>query len=75
MKLKSLLLCLLFIGAITQASAQESADKILEKAFTQAKKKRKMFSSCIMLPGANGARRWKTIWKLKPSSHFLTKTM
>lgn len=41
MKLKSLLFCLLFIGAITQTSAQESADKILEKAFAQAKKEKK----------------------------------
>lgn len=41
MKLKSLLFCLLFAGAMTQATAQESADKILEKAFTQAKKEKK----------------------------------
>jgi len=41
MKLKTLLLCLLFVGAMTQATAQESADKILEKAFAQAKKEKK----------------------------------
>lgn len=41
MKLKTLLLCLLFVGVMTQATAQESADKILEKAFAQAKKEKK----------------------------------
>lgn len=41
MKLKTLLICFLFAGALTQVSAQESADKVLEKAFAQAKKEKK----------------------------------
>lgn len=41
MKLKTLLLCLLFLGTIANATAQESAKTVLDKAFIQAKKEKK----------------------------------
>jgi thioredoxin-related protein len=41
MKLKTLLVCLFFLGTIAHASAQEKASVILEKAMAQAKKENK----------------------------------
>ncbi len=41
MKLKTILLCLFFLGTIAQASAQESATQVLDKSFAQAKKEKK----------------------------------
>ncbi|WP_296145860.1 thioredoxin family protein [uncultured Flavobacterium sp.] len=41
MKLKTLLLCLLFLGTISTTIAQEKASVVLEKAMAQAKKEKK----------------------------------
>lgn len=41
MKIKQLLLCLLFLGTISTSNAQEKASIVLEKAMLQAKKEKK----------------------------------
>ena len=41
MKIKSLLICLFFLGSISMSNAQEKASVVLEKAYKQAKKENK----------------------------------
>lgn len=41
MKIKTILICLLLLGSLTAANAQEDASAVLEKAYAQAKKEKK----------------------------------